>query len=49
MRPRMAYLDNLKILLVVGVIAMHAAITYGFEAPGTSSRTTSWRAPWSTP
>jgi glucan biosynthesis protein C len=31
MRPRMAYLDNLKILLVVGVIAMHAAITYGFD------------------
>ena len=31
MRPRMAYLDNLKILLVVGVIAMHAAIPYGFD------------------
>jgi glucans biosynthesis protein C len=31
MRPRMAYLDNLKILLVVGVIAMHTAITYGFD------------------
>jgi glucan biosynthesis protein C len=28
---RLAYLDNLKILLVVGVIAMHAAITYGFD------------------
>jgi glucans biosynthesis protein C len=27
----MAYLDNLKILLVVGVIAMHAVITYGFD------------------
>jgi hypothetical protein len=24
----MAYLDNLKILLVLGVIAMHAAITW---------------------
>jgi glucan biosynthesis protein C len=28
---RLAYLDNLKILLVVGVIALHAAITYGFD------------------
>jgi glucan biosynthesis protein C len=27
----MAYLDNLKILLVIGVIAMHAVITYGFD------------------
>jgi hypothetical protein len=26
---RLAYLDNLKVLLVVGVIAVHAAITYG--------------------
>ena len=30
-RRTMAYLDNLKILLVVRVIAMHAAITYGFD------------------
>jgi glucan biosynthesis protein C len=28
---RLAYLDNLKILLVVGVIAVHAAVTYGFD------------------
>jgi glucan biosynthesis protein C len=28
---RLAYLDNLKILLVAGVIAMHTAITYGFD------------------
>ena len=31
MTRRFAYLDNLKILLVVGVIAMHAAITYGLD------------------
>lgn len=31
MSQRLAYLDNLKILLVVGVIALHAAITYGFD------------------
>jgi glucan biosynthesis protein C len=29
--PRLAYLDNLKVLLVVGVIAVHAAITYGVD------------------
>jgi glucans biosynthesis protein C len=28
---RLAYLDNLKILLVAGVIAVHSAITYGFD------------------
>lgn len=28
---RLAYLDNLKILLVCGVIALHTAITYGLE------------------
>jgi glucans biosynthesis protein C len=28
---RLAYLDNLKVLLVVGVIAVHSAITYGFD------------------
>jgi glucan biosynthesis protein C len=28
---RLAYLDNLKILLVVGVIAVHSAVTYGFD------------------
>jgi glucans biosynthesis protein C len=28
---RRAYLDNLKILLVAGVIALHTAITYGFD------------------
>lgn len=28
---RHAYLDNLKVALVVGVITMHAAITYGFS------------------
>jgi hypothetical protein len=27
MKQRLAYLDNLKILLVVGVIALHTAIT----------------------
>ncbi len=31
MKQRLAYLDNLKILLVVGVIALHTAITYGFD------------------
>jgi glucans biosynthesis protein C len=31
MKHRDAYLDNLKILLVVGVIALHTAITYGFD------------------
>jgi hypothetical protein len=28
---RLAYLDNLKVLLVVGVIAVHAAIIYGID------------------
>jgi hypothetical protein len=28
---RFAYLDNLKVLLVVGVIAVHTAIIYGVE------------------
>lgn len=31
MKLRLAYLDNLKILLVVGVIAVHTAVTYGFD------------------
>jgi glucan biosynthesis protein C len=31
MKQRLAYLDNLRILLVVGVIAVHAAITYGLD------------------
>jgi glucans biosynthesis protein C len=31
MNRRLAYLDNLKVLLVIGVIALHAAITYGFD------------------
>jgi glucan biosynthesis protein C len=31
MKQRLAYLDNLKILLVVGVIAVHTAITYGLD------------------
>jgi hypothetical protein len=31
MKQRLAYLDNLKILLVVGVIAVHSAVTYGFD------------------
>jgi acyltransferase-like protein len=31
MQRRLAYLDTLKILLVVGVIALHTAITYGFD------------------
>jgi peptidoglycan/LPS O-acetylase OafA/YrhL len=31
MTRRFAYLDNLRVLLVVGVIAMHAAITYGLD------------------
>jgi glucans biosynthesis protein C len=30
-RSRLAYLDNLKILLVAGVITLHATITYGFD------------------
>src|SRR5829696_1720677 len=28
---RLAYLDNLKVLLVGGVIAVHSAVTYGFD------------------
>ena len=28
---RLAYLDNLKVLLVIGVIAVHSAITYGVD------------------
>jgi hypothetical protein len=31
MRQRLAYLDTVKVLLVVGVIAMHTAITYGLD------------------
>jgi surface polysaccharide O-acyltransferase-like enzyme len=31
MTTRLAYLDNIKVLLVMGVIAMHAAITYGLD------------------
>jgi hypothetical protein len=31
MRSRLAYLDALKVILVVGVIAMHSAITYGLD------------------
>jgi glucan biosynthesis protein C len=31
MSPRFAYLDTVKVLLVVGVIAMHTAITYGLD------------------
>ena len=31
MKQRLAYLDNLKILLVVGVIGVHGAVTYGFD------------------
>jgi len=29
--PRLAYLDNLKVVLVAGVIAVHVAITYGMH------------------
>jgi len=31
MRSRLAYLDAIKVLLVVGVIEVHAAITYGLD------------------
>jgi len=31
MRARLAYLDTVKVLLVIGVIAMHSAITYGLD------------------
>jgi hypothetical protein len=31
MSSRLPYLDNPKILLVVGVIAVHSAVTYGFD------------------
>jgi len=31
MGARLAYLDTLKVLLVVGVIAMHTAISYGLD------------------
>jgi hypothetical protein len=47
MGARLAYLDTLKVLLVVGVIAMHTAITYGLTVPGTSSRTTKCPVRWS--
>jgi glucans biosynthesis protein C len=30
-QQRLGYLDNLKLLLVTGVIALHTAITYGFD------------------
>jgi glucans biosynthesis protein C len=30
-KQRLSYLDNLKVLLVVGVIAVHTAVTYGFD------------------
>jgi glucan biosynthesis protein C len=28
---RLLYLDNLRVLLVIGVIAVHSAVTYGFD------------------
>jgi hypothetical protein len=31
MSPRLAYLDTVKVLLVVSVIAIHTAITYGLD------------------
>ena len=31
MRSRLAYLDAIKVLLVVGVITLHSAITYGLD------------------
>jgi hypothetical protein len=31
MSSRLPYLDTLKVLLVVGVIAVHTAVTYGFD------------------
>jgi glucans biosynthesis protein C len=31
MSSRLAYLDTVKVLLVIGVIAMHTAITYGLD------------------
>ena len=31
MKQRLAYLDNMKMLLVVGVIGVHGAVTYGFD------------------
>jgi hypothetical protein len=31
MNQRLAYLDNLKVLLVVGVMVVHSAVTYGFD------------------
>jgi Acyltransferase family len=31
MRSRLAYLDAIKVLLVVGVIAVHSSITYGID------------------
>jgi glucan biosynthesis protein C len=31
MTQRLGYLDNLKVLLVVGVIGVHSAVTYGFD------------------
>jgi hypothetical protein len=44
MKQRLPYLDNLKVLLVVGVIAVHARLPMASTAPGTWSRTTRWRA-----
>src|SRR5215212_3589887 len=31
MPPRLGHLDAVKVLLVIGVIAMHSAITYGLD------------------
>jgi Acyltransferase family len=31
MKQRLAYLDNMKMLLVVGVIGVHSSVTYGFD------------------
>jgi glucans biosynthesis protein C len=45
MKQRLAYLDNLKVLLVVGVIGVHSAVTYGFDGSWyleSYERMTSW-------
>jgi peptidoglycan/LPS O-acetylase OafA/YrhL len=41
---RLPYLDNLKVLLVVGVIAVHSAITYGFDGAWYLESYDKWRA-----
>ena len=51
MNQRLAYLDNLKILLVVGVVGVHTAITYGLDGSWylESYDDAHWRSAWCPP